>query len=68
MDRVMVPPLYLLEDGSFEAQCNRCTTASSAPGVSEEHAWSVLLKAGWTWNDGDAVCPTCSPPGQKYRG
>jgi len=67
MDRVLVAPLHVLEDGRFEAQCNRCTTAASALGASEAHAWSLLLEVGWTWDDGDAVCPTCSPSGLKFN-
>jgi hypothetical protein len=43
-------PIRRLSEGSFEAQCCRCLRFSSpVDAVSPEHAWSVLIKAGWTW-------------------
>ncbi len=50
-NRSLVPAsLRRLFDGSFEAQCGRCLRFSfPVVAVSLEHAWSELMKEGWTW-------------------
>ena len=41
--------LRRLSDGSFEAQCGRCLRFSfPVIAISLEHAWSELIKDGWT--------------------
>jgi hypothetical protein len=51
LERSFVPSsLRRLLDGSFEAQCGRCLRFSfPVVAVSLEHAWSELMKEGWTW-------------------
>jgi hypothetical protein len=40
----------LLSEGSFNAQCAKCLRFSlPVNAVGPEHAWSELLKEGWTW-------------------
>jgi|HubBroStandDraft_1064217.scaffolds.fasta_scaffold484809_2 hypothetical protein len=44
-------PLRQLSEGSYEAQCGTCLRFSSpVDAVSAEHAWSELIKRGWTWH------------------
>jgi hypothetical protein len=39
-----------VNSGSFVAQCGRCLRLSRrVDAVSAEHAWSELLRDGWTW-------------------
>lgn len=53
-------PIRRLSEGSFEAQCGRCLRFSfRVDAVSPEHAWSELIKAGWTWH-------TSSVEGTRY--
>jgi hypothetical protein len=58
--------LRLLSKGSFEAQCGKCLKFSvPVDAVGSEHAWSELLKEGWTWyaspegGSGYASCIEC---------
>jgi hypothetical protein len=64
--------LRLLSKGSFEAQCGRCLQCSlPVDAVCSEHAWSELLKDGWTWHvspagdTGYASCIECLKAGAK---
>jgi hypothetical protein len=42
--------LRLLSKGSFAAQCGKCMRLSlPVDAIGPEHAWSELLKLGWTW-------------------
>jgi hypothetical protein len=42
--------LRQLSAGAFEAQCGKCQRLSAPiDALGREHAWSELLKAGWTW-------------------
>jgi hypothetical protein len=55
-----VPPLNLVDHGRFEAQCCQCQRFSlPVVAVGLEHAWTQLLKTGWTWQDGNGLCPEC---------
>jgi hypothetical protein len=48
--REIPPPLRLLSKGSFVAQCGKCLRFSHpVDAIGPEHAWSELLKFGWTW-------------------
>jgi len=63
-ERSLVPSsLRRLSDGSFEAQCGRCLRFSfPVVAVSVDHAWSELIKEGWTWYKsaaGDAHYASC---------
>ncbi len=42
--------LRRLSEGSFEAQCGKCLRFSlPVDGLGPEHAWSELVRGGWTW-------------------
>jgi hypothetical protein len=77
---MMVPAassLRVLSAGSFEAQCGKCRRFSHpVDAVGREHAWSELLREGWTWytsplgGTGYASCIEClthSAPGPRGR-
>ncbi len=58
--------LRRLSKGSFEVRCGRCMRFSvPMEAVGAEHAWSELIKEGWTWcasagaDDGGALCMEC---------
>jgi hypothetical protein len=43
-------PVRRRSEGSYEAQCGRCLRfGSPVEAVSPEHAWSKMIKEGWTW-------------------
>jgi hypothetical protein len=45
--------LRALSKGSFEATCGRCFRLSHpVDAMGPEHAWSELIKDGWTWHTG----------------
>jgi hypothetical protein len=58
--------LRRVSEGSFEARCGRCQRFSlPVEAVGSEHAWSELIKEGWTWytspvtGTGCASCIEC---------
>jgi hypothetical protein len=58
--------LRRLSKGTFEARCGRCFRLSGpVVAVGREHAWSQLIKHGWTWaavpmgDTGHALCMDC---------
>jgi hypothetical protein len=51
--------LRQLSAGSFEARCGRCQRFSApVDALGLDHAWSELLKAGWTWYTSPVVGAT----------
>jgi hypothetical protein len=61
---VTVPELSPVTGGRFEATCGRCLKHSPfIAAVDAAHAWSDLLKIGWSVNDKGrpcAICPKCT--------
>jgi len=66
----------VLSEGSFDTQCAECLMFSlPVDAIGPEHAWSELLKEGWTWHaasvrgNGHASCLNClraaSAPGAR---
>jgi hypothetical protein len=58
--------LQRLSGSAFEARCGRCLRSSGpVEAVGREHAWSELIKEGWTWaavpmgGKGHALCMDC---------
>jgi hypothetical protein len=56
----------MLSEGFFAAQCSNCLRFSlPVNAIGPEHAWSELLKEGWTWQkspvrgSGHASCLQC---------
>jgi len=42
--------LRVIRQGSFVAQCGKCGICSlPVAALAPDHAWSELLKQGWTW-------------------
>jgi len=58
--------LRRLSEGFFQVRCGRCTRCSvPMEAVGAQHAWSELIKEGWTWcasagdGAGGALCMEC---------
>jgi hypothetical protein len=61
----MLPTLYTIAGGRFEATCGGCLRYSAPVVAADEGAaWEELQRSGWTQRHAYALCPACTadPP------